>query len=308
MGKKAFNTESFAKIVQEDSNGTIKLISEYKNISTKVQLECIYGHKFWMAPNRFRCGDRCPKCSGKYRYTTQEVQEELNNLFNNEYEILNEYKNNKSELHIKHRLCGTEFINNRDNIINGKRKDLCPKCREKIYFTNETYRERFYKLHEDLELLQNFDESSNKKIRVRCKKDNYEWDANLYWIVNPKKPTGCPRCKSSHGEKRIRRYLEKNNILYEEQKMFNDLRIQRRFKFDFCIYKNNKFFLLEYDGELHSTPYRNNEKCIKKLEETKMRDEMKNNYCKEKGIKLVRINYLQYDEIENILDEVLKNM
>lgn len=116
--------------------------------------------------------------------------------------------------------------------------------------------------------------------------------------------TGCPLCMESKGEKKIREFLIKNNIKYEHQYSFEDLRGRyKELRFDFAIFDldNKLTYLIEYDGEFH---FRNvySEENYKK---TKEYDEKKNKYCKSKRIKLIRIPYWEYNEIENILKESL---
>lgn len=118
---------------------------------------------------------------------------------------------------------------------------------------------------------------------------------------------GCPKCKSkSKGESSIRKWLLKNKINFEEQKSFEDLRYLDSLFYDFVVYDTEEKIkcLIEYDVEQHFKPI---EKWggEDKLRETIIRDEIKNNYASSKGIKLIRINYKQINEIENILEEVL---
>lgn len=262
-----------------------------------------------MTPNRFRCGDRCPKCSGKYKPNTDEVAKEIEEIYNNEYKLTSEYKNNKSPIYLTHLICGTENIEvNRDRIVNGGLKVPCPNCRDRVNFTNKTYLKRFNSLHDDLELLENFEDCKDTKIKVKCNIDGHQWYANKYWLVREKSPTGCPICKSSKGEKKIRKFLKENNIIFEEQKSFDDLKMKRVLKFDFCIYHNDKFILIEYDGRLHFEPFSSSEESMKKFKDTQYRDNLKNNYCKRNKFNLIRINYKQFEDIENILENVIKNM
>lgn len=65
-----------------------------------------------------------------------------------------------------------------------------------------------------------------------------------------------------------------------------------------------KFVLIEYDGEQHFYTYRKN---IKELEDTKIRDEIKNTYCSTHNIPLLRIKYTQYSKINKILKKFLKD-
>jgi hypothetical protein len=53
--------------------------------------------------------------------------------------------------------------------------------------------------------------------------------------------------------------------------------------------------LIEYDGEYHFMDVRNNKKCYKA---GLLRDIIKNQFCLEEGFLLLRISYLEYDDIE----------
>jgi len=307
MGRAAFTTETFGEIVKKESNGTMELDDEYINISTKVWFKCNKGHRVKMAPNRFRYGDRCSKCSGKYKPTTEEVGKEIEDLYNGEYSLDSEYKNNKSPIYLIHNVCGHRFKNNRDNLINRGIKCPCPKCQiHCIPYTNKTYEKKFYENHKDLILLQKWSETENNKIRVKCKIHNYEWDANKYWINRSSNPTGCPICSSSKGESKIRQFLLENKILFEEQKRFDDLSDKRTLPFDFMVSVNNKFFLIEYDGEFHEKSFNDSNNSIKKFEKIKKHDKMKNEYCLQNNIELLRINYRDFSDINVILQKKLK--
>ena len=62
------------------------------------------------------------------------------------------------------------------------------------------------------------------------------------------------------------------------------------------LYKTDKGWFIPIDwvgkGE---------EWAIESLQSTQRRDEIKNNYCFENGIELLRISYLEIDDIENII-------
>ena len=95
-------------------------------------------------------------------------------------------------------------------------------------------------------------------------------------------------CVKSAGELKIIQLLEKNHIIFKSQFTFNDLRGygNRKLKFDFAIFKDEKLlYLIEYDGEQHfikrSKYY--SEKIV-------FHDSLKDEYAKEKGIPLIRIN------------------
>jgi len=56
---------------------------------------------------------------------------------------------------------------------------------------------------------------------------------------------------------------------------------------------------IEYDGEYHYKKIKNREEQLMKTQE---RDKIKNQYCKDNDIKLIRIPYWDIDKIDNILE------
>ena len=121
---------------------------------------------------------------------------------------------------------------------------------------------------------------------------------------------GCSLCNESLGAKKIRLFLVNNNIEFEREKRFNDCKDKRTLPFDFYLPFYN--LCIEYDGKQHFEPYSfksKNESEIKKLkkfETIQKHDQIKNNYCKEKGINLLRI---KYDEnVEEKLTDYFQNL
>lgn len=113
----------------------------------------------------------------------------------------------------------------------------------------------------------------------------------------------CPNCRNTEsiGEKKIRMYLEEHKIIFEQEKWFTDCRDVNPLPFDFYLPKSNQ--IIEFDGKQHfdssslfyHTP----------LSEQKSHDEIKNKYCKDNNIKLLRIPYWEINNINNILDNSL---
>lgn len=103
----------------------------------------------------------------------------------------------------------------------------------------------------------------------------------------------CPECSStSAGEKYIKAYLEEMKIPFETQKTFPECKYIKVLRFDFWIPSLN--LLIEYDGTQHFKPigYFGGEKAFKQLQ---IRDQIKNKFCSEKQIRLLRISYLNRD-------------
>ena len=106
-------------------------------------------------------------------------------------------------------------------------------------------------------------------------------------------------CNYSKGEAKIEECLKNLKIKYKTQKTFSDCKsfTGALLRFDFYLPDYN--CCIEYDGEQHFK-YRetgwNTEENFKKVQ---IRDKIKNQYCKEKGIKLIRILFTDYNFIDN---------
>lgn len=105
-------------------------------------------------------------------------------------------------------------------------------------------------------------------------------------------------CAESSGEEIIRKFLTSYKIDFVQEKRFEDCRDSKPLPFDFYIPENN--LIIEFDGEQH---FRN--VCNWDYETTKRHDEMKNQYCKDKGIDILRIPYWEINNIENIIAKKL---
>ena len=120
-----------------------------------------------------------------------------------------------------------------------------------------------------------------------------------------KQNKGCPVCNESKGEKAIRAYLEDNNIEFIQEYRFDGCKYRLRLPFDFYIPSLN--LCIEYDGEQHYKAF-NYFGGEEKFKLTQKRDKIKNNYCEDNGINLLRIPYLELDSIEDILDEEFEKL
>lgn len=102
-------------------------------------------------------------------------------------------------------------------------------------------------------------------------------------------------CISSKGEAKIIGILIENNIPFEQQKSFEtcrNLKTNALLKFDF--YVNNEY-LIEFDGKQHFEELNNNWESLNTIKE---RDTIKNKWCKENNISLIRIPYWKIDTLQ----------
>lgn len=121
--------------------------------------------------------------------------------------------------------------------------------------------------------------------------------------------TRCNKCTShmSNIEYLTKLWLENNNIKYISQFRFDDCRDKRPLPFDFYIPSMN--VCIEVDGHQHF--YKNcaehfNKNNTEYIEIIKKHDEIKNEYCKNNNIDLIRLKYSDFEKKEKY-KIILKN-
>lgn len=115
----------------------------------------------------------------------------------------------------------------------------------------------------------------------------------------------CIYCRESKGEKLIAKYLDSENVPYETQKKFEDLKNISPLSYDFYIPSHK--LLIEYQGLQHYEPveFFGGEEIFEKQ---KIHDEMKREYARDKGYLLLEIPYsiIEPEEIARVVASSLK--
>lgn len=142
-----------------------------------------------------------------------------------------------------------------------------------------------------------FSVSSGMKAWWSCFR-KHEWKAHIYTRTNE---IGCPVCKTSKGEKAVQKILDKQGVKYDSQYTIFPEGASRLY-FDFYLPKYN--VAIEFDGIQHFEPveFFGGEDRFKY---SQYLDSCKDAYCAENGINLLRIHYLDMEEINLLVDFVL---
>lgn len=110
----------------------------------------------------------------------------------------------------------------------------------------------------------------------------------------------------SKGEEKISKILKENKITFIRQKSFPNCIYpdsNKRGFFDFYV---NDSYLIEYDGELHYKSKNHGWNTEELLQRTKKHDQIKNCFCKDNNIPLIRIPYTHYNNL-SIKDLLLES-
>ena len=117
------------------------------------------------------------------------------------------------------------------------------------------------------------------------------------FFQKPVRGHGCPMCYESYGERVVSTFLEVNNIKYIRNHTYKDCINIKVLRFDFYLIEYN--ICIEFDGIQHHEP-RELFGGIKEFEKTKKRDKIKDEYCKNNNIQLIRIS--EITDIKNKLN------
>jgi very-short-patch-repair endonuclease len=288
---KIITTEIYAKKVLENTNGEYTLESEYKGKYGKIKLKHSCGHEYEVQAQAFNANKaKCPVCFGKNRtYTLNEVQKIVNRSLDSSY-IVKQYKNKREKIEILHNKCGNTINILLTNIRKGQR---CIHC-ENAYVKKDldTFKKEVATLgNNEYDVISDSYKNNKDKILIKHLKCNTEY------LVRPNDFLSghrCPYCRISFNEIKIENFLVENNIAFKKQWKI-PIDTKKVLRADFYLTKLNT--IVEYDGEQHYHPVFGE----KELTIQKQRDSLKNKYCEENNINIIRIPYWKKKSIEKIL-------
>ena len=126
--------------------------------------------------------------------------------------------------------------------------------------------------------------------RCKCGICRHEFTA-LPAKINNGHITSCGCALQSAGERYILSVLQELKADFVEQYSFQECKYKQLLRFDFAVFENNKLlYLIEYDGKQHFEPI-DWFGGIDGFEATKIRDGLKNKFCQERNIPLLRFPY-----------------
>jgi len=271
-------------------------IVEYINCLSKIKIICKKHKIFEQTPANHLFGQGCPICVGKNKNkTTLDIIKEFKDVCGNTYDYsLVIYKNCRTKVKI---ICPEHGIFEQTPILhlNGSK---CPKCVGGVKHSLNDFIDKSKKCHGD-----KYDYSlveyknARTKIKIICPEHKIFEQVPQHHTNG----VGCPSCCESKGEKSLVKLLDVMKIEYEREKRFKDCRFKNSLPFDFYIPSLN--ICIEYDGMQHFRKWDRIGGDIA-LEKQIIKDQIKNQYCKDNNIKLIRIRYdesIDQDKFEILL-------
>lgn len=305
--KVRYTTESF-KAKMAAINPDVEIIGEYSN--KEIHCRCkICGHEYTTSSSALLSGRKCRNCVIRDRTRTQEQYEKELFEIDPTIEVLGQYTRCDEKILHRCKVCGHEWEVMPTSFLHAK--NGCPKCarkreRPELRRTQEEYLQDLKDLGiADVIPIEEY-VKANVKIKHKCLKHNFIWEVAPMNVLNGQ---GCPKCRSSKGENKVQNWLSIHDIDYELQKTFDGLKYKQLLRFDFYLPKFNT--CIEYDGEQHFHPvdfsnHHDEDTARETYEKTVIRDKLKDDYCKEHNIRLIRIPY--YEDVYSVLDKTLNEL
>lgn len=300
--KRQKTPEQFEKEVKELVGDEYTFLEPYNGASYKIQCrhnKC--GNVWSLKPNSFLNGNRCPKCMAKKpRKTQEQFEREVRDKTNGEFVFVEPYTGVMNLTLCEHVRCGYRWRVRPNDIFNGHG---CPKCTKQIPWTQKMFERCVYDMyHGEYSVLSEY-QGMHEYITMKHNTCGHVWNT---------KPSdfraghGCPKCASSKGEKYIRKWLNGQHIDNIEQKRFDDCRDKLPLPFDFYLPTYN--LIIEYDGRQHFEEVRawGGEQGLALYQR---HDAIKNQYCKDNNINLLRIPYtVKGDDIGTTINNELAKL
>lgn len=251
-------------------------------------------------------GHGCPKCAFELvadnsRYSFEEFVTISNEIHNHKYDYAKvRYVNNKTDICIRCHTHG-EFWQSPSMHLSGQG---CRKCADILRGVRSRHTFDIFKENANLIHNNRYEYSkveyinSSTKVSIICPKHGvFEQRPNDHLMGH-----GCPICSGSFGEFRIRKFLTKQKIKFTPQMRFSECKDKKLLPFDFFLPVQN--LVIEYDGIQHFEPVKYFGGVPAYIKNIK-HDLIKTKFSAERGMKLLRISYVQFDNINNILNEEL---
>lgn len=293
-------------------------LGKYKSTTTMLEFmhnEC--GRSFMLIPNKFIYrGQRCPHCRQESILTNVNFKSKVFEIYGDTYIVLDEYVDNKTKIRFKHNIeaCGIVFEKSPNHFYGRKQTCTCEQgtknaIRSRQYFEQRLLDETGY----EYSIVGEYNGCENYTTlkHINCG-NNFQLIARDFY----RRKQRCPICypTQSNGEIEVLEFLKNTGYKINSEKKFQDCKNIYSLPFDFAVYNNEGTLicLIEYDGSQHFTPTgfgsKDEEKILENFRNIQRNDRIKNQYCIDNDISLLRIPYWELENVDLILLDFFNNL
>ena len=285
-----YNIDIFKEKVKDMYGDEYSVISkEYVNSKTKIEMKhntC--GNIYFVTPNKFLIGRKCPKCShGSALKTQEEYEHDVFNTVGNEYTVLGKYTGANKKIKLKHNICGNEYETSAVSILSGCR---CPKCsHSNILKTQDEVMKEISETDSSYDLISEY-KGNRFPITLKHLTCGCEFTTTLRNFTH--ESVRCPNCKdynTSKFEIEIREFIKS---IYSGIVLHNT-KLDRK---EMDIYIPDKKLCIEADGLYWHSVQKHN---------TKLNLSEKTKFFNSKGIRVIHIFEDEWTNKKDIIKDKL---
>ena len=280
--------------------------ANYKGTHICLKIKCKIHGFFDQKPSSHLLGKGCLKCGFKsgaklQRRTTQQFIKEARQVHGKTYGYDKvDYKGNHTKVKIE---CKTHGIFEQipSNHLKGHNCLKCgmKSCAKSQSRTKQQFIKDAKRVHGNKYDYSHVDYVNTKSlVKIKCKVHGF---FNQIPVSHINGKAGCKKCinqYNSKGVQAIELFLKQNKIDYERERRFPDLRNKRPLPLDFWLPKLK--IAIEFDGKQHSKISAFSA-TKEKLRLIQKRDRIKNEWAKKQRYTMIRISYIQQNNINAIL-------
>ena len=188
-GRKKKTTKEFKKKVYDLFGDEYTILGEYKGSKNKIKIKhnkC--GNAYEQVASKFLYNHRCPYCSHRHKYTTEEFKKKVYDSAGNEYAVLGEYTGSKNKIKIKHNKCGNTYEQFANDFLYNHR---CPYCSHNHKYTTEEFKKKVYELFGNRYTVMDKYINSKNKVKMKCNKCNSIYYVYPSYLLNYKNYHHC---------------------------------------------------------------------------------------------------------------------
>lgn len=278
----------------------------YNGVHSPIKILCPEHGEFIRTPNEFFKGHICAKCKNlpirqkEIEEISKSIIEKATIRHSSKYTYPNlQYKSGKDKINVMCSNHGEFKIGIGIHVYSGKG---CKQCwLDRHCWTHDEIIKAFSNKHSNR---YNYSKTKFEHVRTKVIITCSEHGDFMQSPSQHLNGAGCPKCCDSKGETAINNYLNFNNINFIREYTFVDCHSIEgtRYKLRFDFYLPDYNMCIEFDGLQHY-------KRIKywgldKFDIIQRNDGIKNKYCKDNNIQLLRIRYNQINKVEEILSGI----
>lgn len=300
-----YRLKDFRKKVKSRWGDQYQIIGKYINYKTPIKVKHLPCDKiYYIQAGKLLSNIECRYCYGNQMLTTREWWGRFSEAVRRRFKLLSDYQGNKQKIRLLCNYCNNKFTKTAQAFAMAP---TCPYCGNIGKMNTSIFKFKVAQQTNNYVVVGKYI-SSHEKIKMRHLSCQSEFLTTPNNFLNGHR---CPYCSKrvSKGEQNIENYLKSKNILFETQFRIDDCKDKKTLPFDFAVFNADRSLncLIEYQGEQHFyDPFTWKRKHgafnLQSILNTQKHDAMKLQYCKDHGIKLIRINHPQTSSKSNSIE------